>query len=230
VILVIGVPVLAIGLWAARRGSLRGRIVWLGALAFMAYVWASSAGTTSFNQFFLGYVALFSLSIFTLVSAVASTDATTVRQQLEGQLATTVYAGFLALVGIGLGLLWLAEIVPASIAGTVPRIVEEVGETGTHTFVLDLGIVVPALLLTAVWLHQDRAAGYLFAGALLVMAALLAPLLTGITVADFLGDVVTLSLSLIIGTVLPPAVAIVFAVAYLRWLDSGPPATREGSR
>jgi len=30
------------GLWYARAGSLRGRIVWLGALAYMAYMWAST--------------------------------------------------------------------------------------------------------------------------------------------------------------------------------------------
>ena len=37
VILLVAVPVLTIGLWYTMRGSVRGRVVWLGALAYMAY-------------------------------------------------------------------------------------------------------------------------------------------------------------------------------------------------
>ena len=32
------IPVLLVGLWFAVNGSLRGRFVWLGALAFMTYM------------------------------------------------------------------------------------------------------------------------------------------------------------------------------------------------
>ena len=42
-ILVVGIPVLAGGLWYAMRGSLRGRVVWLGGLAYMTYMWVSIA-------------------------------------------------------------------------------------------------------------------------------------------------------------------------------------------
>lgn len=42
-ILVVGIPVLAVGLWYSVRGSPRGRIVWLGGLAYMTYMWASIA-------------------------------------------------------------------------------------------------------------------------------------------------------------------------------------------
>lgn len=63
VLLVIGVPVLAFGLWFAIRGSLRGRIVWLGSLTFMVYMWTHYAFVIAFNDFFLGYVALFGFSL-----------------------------------------------------------------------------------------------------------------------------------------------------------------------
>lgn len=58
---------LALGLRSAIRGSIRGRIVWLGALAYMSYMWASIGLQVGFNQFFLGYVVLFGLSLFTFV-------------------------------------------------------------------------------------------------------------------------------------------------------------------
>lgn len=223
VVLFVAVPVLAVGLVLARRGSLRGRIVWLGALASMTYLWSSVATTTPFNDFFLGYVALFSLSLFTLVGAVADTDPEPVRRVLDGEISRTGYAALLALIGLGLAALWLSDIVPATLAGTRPLILEELGEGAAHTYVLDLGVVVPSLAVTAAWLRRGRPWGYAFAGILLVMAALLAPTLTAITVADALGDVVTLTPPLVIGTVVPPAVAVAFAVRYLRALGRREP-------
>lgn len=74
VILVLAVPVLTIGLWYAVRGSLRGRIIWLGALAYMTYVWLSRASLLAFSDFFLGPVALFALSVFTLIGGMVTTD------------------------------------------------------------------------------------------------------------------------------------------------------------
>lgn len=94
-------------------------------------------------------------------------------------------------------------------------IVEEFGPQAAHTYVLDLGVVVPALIITADLLRRDRAWGYVFTDVLLVMAALLAPTLTAITVIDVLGDYVTVSLPLIVGTILPPLVAAGLAVRYL---------------
>ncbi|WP_318569016.1 hypothetical protein [Salinigranum marinum] len=38
VVLVVGVPALILGLWYTTRGSLRGRVAFLGALAYMSYM------------------------------------------------------------------------------------------------------------------------------------------------------------------------------------------------
>ena len=80
VIIVVAVPVLAVGLYYANRGSLRGRVVWLGGLAFMTYMWASRAVSLQFNAYFLGYVALLSLSVFTLAGRLLDSDAEVLRR------------------------------------------------------------------------------------------------------------------------------------------------------
>lgn len=223
VILLVAVPTLAIGLRYAMRGSLRGRVVWLGALAFMTYVWASIAGQVSFNEFFLGYVVLFALSLFTLIRGTVNADAAAIRRTLDGELSSRLYAGFLALVAVGLAFLWLSEIVPATLAGTAPLILEELGPQAAHTYLLDLGVVVPALAITAVRLRQERTWSYVFTGVLLVMATILAPVLTAATVIDVLGDYVTVSPPMIVGTILPPVVAAGFAVNYLLVLGGNEP-------
>lgn len=227
VLLVVAVPVLALSLRAAQRGSLRGRVAWLGGLAYMTYMWSSVTATTPFNEAFLGYVALFALSLFALVGGVVDTDPDPVHRALDGDIRGSLYAGFLALVAVGLSALWLADLVPAALAGTRPALLDELGEGAAHTYVLDLGVVVPSLAVTAAWLRRGRPWGYVFAGVLLVMAALLAPSLTAITVVDAVGGVVTLTTPLVVGTILPPAVAAVFAVRYLYVL--GPTASGDGT-
>ena len=158
---------------------------------------------------------MFSLSLFTLVGGTVNTSARTFRRRLRGRLSKSLYGGFLALISVGLASLWLSEIVPANLTGTSPLVITELGPQAAHTYVLDLGVVVPALAITAVLLWQGRSWGYVFTGVLLVMATLLAPTLTAITVIDVLGDYVTVSIPLIIGTILPPDVAAGFAIKYL---------------
>lgn len=185
----------------------------------MAYLWASVTVQTAFNQFFLGYVALLGLSVFTLVGGVLDTDAGVIEDRLRGHLSRALYAGWLALVAFGLAALWLSDLVPATITGTPPIIVEELGQAALHTHVLDLAIVVPSLLIAAVWLWQRRPWGYVAAGVLLVMAAILAPGLTAITVVDLQSDIVTISAPLLVGTIVPPTVSIAFAAKYLLAID-----------
>ena len=220
VILVVGVPVLALGLYYAIRGSLRGRVVWIGGLAFMAYMWASRAVSLPFNAYFLGYVALLSLSAFTLAGGLLGADADALRRQIRDRRSPRVYATVLAVIGAGLAALWLSDVVPATLAGTTPAIVEEFGPGGLGTVLIDLGLVVPSLVVAAAWLWRDRPPGYLVAGVLLVFGALLAPSLAAITAVDVQSGV-AMTPGLVVGTVVPPLVAAAFAVRYLLAIPSG---------
>jgi hypothetical protein len=218
-ILVVGVPILAIGLWYARRGSPRGRVVWLGGLAYMTYMWVNVGIQVSFNDLFLVYVALFGLSLFTFVGGVATTDADAVREALDGRIRPSVYAGSLALVGLGLGALWLSDLAPAVLGGTAPLVVEEVGPQAVVTHFVDLGVVVPAILLSAVWLARRRTWGYVFAGVVLVLGATLAAPISVMTLVLLAGDTVTVSPVAALLTFLPVVVAAVLAVTYVRSMD-----------
>ena len=220
VILAVAVPVLAVGLYYARRGSLRGRVVWLGGLSFMTYMWASRAVSLPFNVYFLGYVALVPLSAFTLAGGLLDTDARETRGRLRGRLHHRAYAAVLAVIGAGLAALWLSDVAPATLAGEPPAIVSEFGQGGLGTVVIDLGLVVPSLAVTAAWLWRDRPPGYVAAGVLLVFGALLAPSLAAITVVDVQSGV-AMTPGLVVGTVVPPLVAAAFAVRYLLAIPPG---------
>lgn len=215
VVLVAFVPVLAIGLWSARRGSLRGRIVWLGSLAFASYLWASRAVSLAFNPFFVGYVVLLALSAFTLVGGLLDTDADGLRRAIGGRLPSRAYAAVIGIIAVGLASLWLSDVVPASLAGTTPAIVEAFGPRALGTVAIDLGLVVPSLAIAAVWLWREHRWGYVAAGTLLVFGALLAPSLAAITAVDLVSGV-SMTPGLVVGTILPPLVAAGFAAWFLR--------------
>jgi hypothetical protein len=216
-ILAVGVPALAAGLWLARRGSVRGQFLWLGSLAYMVYMWASYALTLSFNTYFLGYLALFVLSTFTLAGGVLALDADAVKRTLAGRISRPLFVGFLVFTTVGLSALWLSELIPATIEGTEPAVVEEF-DGGLATYVLDLGLVVPALVVAAGWLWRDRAWGYATTGVLLVFAAVLAPTLTATLAVDATTGV-SMTVPMMVLTAVPPLIGAAFAIRYLLAID-----------
>lgn len=225
VVLLVGVPALLVGLWTAHRGSLAGRIVWLGALTNSAYVWLSVGLQVPFNRFFLAYSALFCLSLFTLVGGVLATDPEFLRSALEDRLPERLYAGALLVIAGGLALLWLAELVPATVSGRPPTLVAEVGPQALVSHFVDLSIVAPGLAVAGLWLRRGRPWGYVLAGIGVVFGAILAPTLTGATVVFALAGDVTVSTAVVGFTVLPALLALVLAVGYLRALSDGRQAT-----
>lgn len=219
VILAVGVPVLAVGLRYASRDSARGRVVWLGALTYMSYMWLSRALLRAFNEFFIGYVALFALSLFTLIGGLLRSDPERFRHRLEGQISRKAYSGVLAVTSAGLAFIWLPDVLFANLHGTTPLGIREFGPTGLITHVIDLGLLVPSFAIAAYLLWHGRTWSYIVSGVLLVWGALMAPTLTALTVVDYL-EGVTMTPGLIVGTVLPPVIVGVFALRYLLVLGS----------
>jgi hypothetical protein len=168
VTLAFGVPLLAVGLRYAVRGSLRGYVVWLGALAYMLYTWASYALMLYFNELFLVYVALFGLSLFTFVGGVLRADPGAVRDRLAGRLPRRLTSGYLAAIALFFAAGWLAEVVPATLRGEPPESYRLAAIPTNVIHVLDLAVLLPAALLTAVWLWRRREWASLLAGVLLV--------------------------------------------------------------
>lgn len=214
-ILIVGIPVLMIGLWYVKQDSPRGRVVWLGGLAYMTYMWATIAVQITFNELFLVYVALFTLSLFTLVGGVLTTDARAIRRAVEDQIRPSLYSGFLILIGVGLAALWLSDLVPPLLAGTVPLLVEEAGPQAMMSHVIDLGVVVPSIFLAAAWLYQRRNWGFVVAGIVLVLGATLAASISSMTLLLEAGDTVTVSPVATFFSLMPVFVATLLAVKYV---------------
>lgn len=160
VTLVAGVPLLLGAVWAARRGSVRGLLLWLGALFYVAYSYAYYL--TVFNALFLVYVGVVSMSLYGLIYLLVSVDAAGVRARFSVRTPVRLAGGFL-MVMMGLfGAMWGAAVVAALAAGSGPSDVQRT------VWPLDLAIAFPAGFWGGVWLWRRRPLAYVVAPLLLV--------------------------------------------------------------
>lgn len=160
VTLVVGLPLLALSAWLALRGSLRGRLLLAGTLAYFLYTYASMAFLAAYNELFLVYVALFSLSLIAFVLAMGTVDLQTLPQQFAAWLPRRAITTVLFVGGGFLLLAWLGRIVPPLLAGAAPPL-----DNSTTLVIqaLDLGVVVPLCFLGGTLLLRRSAWGYLLA-------------------------------------------------------------------
>ena len=165
--LVVALPTLAGSLFLARRGSGRALLVWLGILAYVTYTYLYSFAIV-WNGLFLVYVALLSLSGFTLVRALTALDANLFVDQFTDRTPVRSVSTFLWVIGAMLGLMELGQVVPALLTGDVPDVVVKSGHPTGVIYILDLGLVVPLLVLAGHWLRAHRPWGYVAAAILLV--------------------------------------------------------------
>mgnify|MGYP001158971843 CR=1 FL=1 len=169
--LAVGVPLLVAGLILSARGSVRGQLIWLGMLDYTLYNYAYYLFGAAFNRFFLIYVALFTLSIFALIFALAKVDVEGLRQRFRAGTPVRGIAGYMVFVALGIGGLWIAQSLSFVVTGQVPQFIVDVAHPTSIVFALDLSLVVPFLIVGAVWLWQRRGWGYLLATILSVKGA-----------------------------------------------------------
>ncbi|MFP4344411.1 MAG: hypothetical protein ACLFU8_06955 [Anaerolineales bacterium] len=160
VTLLLGLPLLAVSFWLARRGSLRGRLLLTGTLGFILYTYITMSFGAAYNPLFLVYVALFSLSLFAFILSMISFDLETLPSHFSERLPRRAIAGLLFFAAAFLSLAWLGRIVP-TLTGDQAPVLENV--TTMFIQVMDLGLIVPLCVLAGVLLLRRSAWGYLLA-------------------------------------------------------------------
>jgi hypothetical protein len=111
----------------------------------------------------------------------------------------------------------LSEDIPALLAGGVPKGVIDSEAPTDIVHVLDMAWILPANVLTAIWLWRRRAVGYALAGTLLSFLSLLVLAIMSMIVFEVLyGQVAALVPVAIFGSVF--AISVGMVVWYLRGL------------
>ncbi len=168
VTLVLCVPLFAVSTYYAAKGSLRGRLVWTGMVFYFLYTYAMMSFMTAYNQLFLVYVAIYSLSLYTLAASLLTLDVNVVRQSLANA-PVRAAAALMILMSLTLTAMWLGTIVPPLMAGETPALLE------TYTTMviqaMDLGILVPLGLIIGYLLLARNAWGYALSSIVLIKVA-----------------------------------------------------------
>ncbi|HWQ13551.1 MAG TPA: hypothetical protein VNL77_12160 [Roseiflexaceae bacterium] len=170
---------LAAALLAARRGSARGTLVWIGLLGYIFYTYAGAALGYAFGALCLLYVVLFSLSVFALIAAASGLDAAALQQRFDAATPRRPVAGFLILIALLLAGLELGQNLQFLASGTLPPGVAMAGGGSYFVYGMDLGLVLPLTILAAIWLWRRAPWGPVLAGFVLIKGATMGLALLG---------------------------------------------------
>ena len=158
VTLLVGIPLLVYAMLRTRKGAMRGKLLLTGGLAYFLYTYASMSFLTAFNALFLVYVALFSLSLFAFILALMALDPAEVAAHIGERFPRRAITTYFLVVAGFLALAWLGLVVPPMLTGTAPAGLESAITMVIQ--VLDLGVIVPTAILTALLLRKGNAWGY----------------------------------------------------------------------
>lgn len=162
--LFVAVPLLVVALWR------RAGVGIAAALAYLAYTYAIFSFEVVLNPFAPAYIAILSLSVWSLALRVSQLAG------VEGgaTLPRRTTAGFLGLVAVLFGALWLSDIAGSIASGSLPPSVAALDVPTSAVYALDLGFVLPLFLVAAAGLIRRAAHAATLALGSLVFLVLMA--------------------------------------------------------
>ena len=220
--LLVTVPTLVASMVFSTWGSWRARLVWLGVLGYLLYDGVIFAFDVAFNPLFLVYVGILSLSFWSSIVILTGLDVDALRSRFS--LGTPIRAVSLYLLAVAalFFLVWMKGIVPAILSNTMPADIVKAKIPTNPVYVLDLGFLLPAFVIAAIWLRGRRGWGYALAGPLLVVQSILGLNIIASALFPF-WDGQSVSLGIVPLFIVLTLASAVLAVRYLRSLREGPP-------
>jgi len=185
VVAAVAVPTLLAAMWWSRRGSLRAIIVWLGAAGYLLYNAVMLLFGTPYNRFFLAYVAMFGLALWSIGAVLVQTDVSDLARHVTGRLPVhriAIYAWTVA--GLN-ALVWLRTIIPTITADHPGSFLVGSGFSTHPVYIQDLAVWIPLMVVAAAWLWRGLPWGYLLTASLLTLWVLEA---LGIAVDQWFGS------------------------------------------
>jgi hypothetical protein len=172
VVLFVAVPLLALAMAAAARGSVRAVVVWLGAIAYVLYNAVLFLLATPFNGLFLLYAAMFALAVWSAVTLLHRMDVPAFASRFAGGLPVRALAAYLWVIAAFNALAWLVQVVPAVLGSGPPAFLAGTGLTTNPIYAQDLSFWIPLMAVATFWLWRRQPWGLVIAGALLTFSVI----------------------------------------------------------
>ncbi|GAB4287908.1 MAG: hypothetical protein Kow0098_05080 [Ignavibacteriaceae bacterium] len=169
--LILLVPHLIISLFFASRGNIKAVMLWAGGMVYTLYTFTIYCYAINFNSLFLVYCAVLGISFYSLLLFLLSYNIYS--QKLNIKKNTPITGIFLIIIAIVFSLLWLSEIITAVINGEKPEQLVETGLMVNPIHVNDLSVLLPAFLMTGIFLLKRKSTGLIFTPVLLSFSVLM---------------------------------------------------------
>lgn len=153
------VPALLVCVPLIARGSLRGRLAAAGILGYFVYQYLMYAVFWALGPLFPAFIVLYPSSFAGIVWIVATLDVPSLPERFSASFPRKSIAIFSALMGLQLVAMWVPRIV-AGLSGDLAG-ANLLGMPTLAVQALDLGIIVPLALATAVFAWIRKPVGYL---------------------------------------------------------------------
>lgn len=171
VTLVVAVPVLALAIIFSKRGSVRGRLLWLGVLYYMVYNYAFYIFGIPVTKLYVPWIAIFVLSGFAFALGIGNLDAEMIGRRFRARTPGKLIALYLLYVAVMVSFLWISQWVKFVRTGQVPEVN---GSQSAYQVIaaVDLSLLVPMQLSAAILLWRRRPWGFVLGNVALVQGAI----------------------------------------------------------
>src|SRR3954454_12006318 len=221
-----GVPVLLVGLRAARGGSPFGRSAIVAGLLYLVYNYAIFAFSVAMNPLTGAYIATLGLALWSLVLTRPDLDDRPAAA-IDG-LSRRLSGGLLVAVAVLFGLLWIGQIAAATRRGVPPADLARSALPTNPVYALDLAFFLPLCAVAGLGLLRRRPAGALALAMLIWVPLMSAGILGGFVFAAAAGDEVPLAVAIVVGAV--GLVSAILAVVPIARHRAGPSSTPRNAR
>jgi hypothetical protein len=207
--------VLVISAIGLRAGSRRAAAVWTGTLFYLLYAYIVYAFAVHFGRLFLVYVAVLGLVVYVLIGALREG---VLAAPVGHERARRVAAWVLIATGSLFAVLWLSELLPATLTGQAPQSLVIAGLIVNPIHAIDLAVVLPGMMIVgAQTLRSDRTGTRLAVPALVFSTLMGSSIVAAMTLIIASGD--TSGLIPLAAVVVVVTASLGAAIAYGRGLE-----------
>jgi hypothetical protein len=166
-------PLLIVTSFLSWRKNKIAAMLWGGVLLYLIYTFTIYCFDVHFNNLFVVYCIILGLSFYLFVYFLISQSGLNTIYKFENNRLIKITGFYFLVVSIMFYLLWLSEILPAVISGTVPKGNLEAGLVTNPVHVLDLSVILPGIFITGVLLLKNKPFGFIMAPVLLMFFILM---------------------------------------------------------
>lgn len=185
VTLIIGIPLLIIGLAGYRKGSHKAHFLLSGTLGYFFVTFLFYTAMGMYNKLFLLYAALLGLSFWGLLLALLDFPLSGMSATFAHKAPARFTGGFLVFNSVAIALMWLSQVVPPLLNGSIYP-------DGLHHYTtlivqgFDLGLLLPISFVAGLLLYRKKDWGFLSGTTYIIFLAILMTALTAKVIAIYI--------------------------------------------